>query len=63
MIDGLLRYQSARKNVELVGFVNGLEGLLNEHIAAIDEETFKPFRNLGGYDYLSRSHDYLRTPA
>ena len=28
----------------------------------INEESFKPFRNLGGYDYLGRSYDYLRTP-
>jgi diphosphate--fructose-6-phosphate 1-phosphotransferase len=36
---------------------------MEEHIVEIDEESFKPFRNLGGYDYLGRSHDYLRTPA
>jgi hypothetical protein len=23
----------------------------------INEETYKPFRNLGGYDYLGRTHD------
>jgi 6-phosphofructokinase len=46
----------------LFGFVNGLTGLMNEQIINVDEETFKPFRNLGGYDYLGRSHDFLRTP-
>lgn len=35
---------------------------MNEKTIAINEETFKPFRNLGGYDYLGRSHDLLRTP-
>ena len=35
---------------------------MNEQIVMITEETFKPFRNLGGYDYLGRTHDYLRTP-
>jgi len=35
---------------------------MEENIVEIDEETFKPFRNLGGYDYLGRSHDYLRSP-
>ncbi len=62
VVDGLLRYQKARGNVELVGFVNGLNGLMKEEIISINEETFKPFRNLGGYDYLGRSHDFLRTP-
>ena len=60
VIDGLLRFQKARKNVKLYGFINGLTGLMEEHIVEIDEESFKPFRNLGGYDYLGRSHDYLR---
>ena len=35
---------------------------MDENIVEIDEETFKPFRNLGGYDYLGRSHDFLRSP-
>ena len=47
--------------MKLYGFINGLAGLMDEHIVEIDEESFKPFRNLGGYDYLGRSHDYLRT--
>jgi len=34
---------------------------MNEEIIEITEESFKPYRNLGGYDYLGRSHDYLRT--
>lgn len=34
---------------------------MNEETMVINEETFKPFRNLGGYDYIGRSHDYLRT--
>lgn len=33
----------------------------NQYIE-ITEDTFKPFRNLGGYDYLRRSLDILRTP-
>lgn len=61
MIDGLLRYQASRKNVKLIGFINGLKGLMNEDVVEINEESFKPFRNLGGYDYLGRSHDFLRT--
>jgi len=34
---------------------------MNEDVVEINEESFKPFRNLGGYDYLGRSHDFLRT--
>jgi hypothetical protein len=30
---------------------------MNDLTLDISEETFKPFRNLGGYDYLGRSHD------
>lgn len=36
---------------------------MNEEVMEITEETFNPFNNLGGYDYLGRSHDYLRTQA
>lgn len=63
VVDGLLRFQAKRKNVELYGVVNGLTGLMSNHTIEITEETFRTFRNLGGYDYLGRSHDYLRTPA
>jgi hypothetical protein len=35
--------------------------MMEELTIEITEETFKPFRNLGGYDYLGRSHDFLRT--
>jgi len=46
-----------------MGFVNGLNGLMKDETMQIDEETFHPFRNLGGYDFLGRSHDYLRSDA
>lgn len=61
VIDGLVRYQKTRKYVQLIGFIHGLNGLMNNQTIEINEETFKPFRNLGGYDYLGRSHDQLRT--
>jgi 6-phosphofructokinase len=60
-VDGLLRYAGQRHNVELVGFINGLDGLFKEKIMPIEESTFKAFRNLGGYDYLGKSGDMLRT--
>lgn len=62
IIDGLLRYQKQRKHVELFGFLNGINGMLEEKYTVITEKTFKPFRNLGGFDYLGRSLDILRTP-
>lgn len=40
IIDGLLRFQRQRGNVELVGFLHGLKGLMNEDLTAINEETF-----------------------
>ncbi len=46
----------------MYGVVNGINGLMQGHTIEITEETYKPFRNLGGYDYLGRTHDYLRTP-
>ena len=42
MIDGLLRFQASRKNVKLIGFINGLKGLMNEDVVEINEESFKP---------------------
>lgn len=27
----------------------------------IDEQSYAPFRNLGGYDYLGKTEDMLRT--
>lgn len=40
VIDGLLRFQKKRGNVELIGFVNGLAGLMSEEFTEINEETF-----------------------
>ena len=56
IIDGLLKFQSIRKNTTLIGFVNGLEGLLNENMMTICEDSFAPYRNLGGCGYLGM-HD------
>ena len=35
--------------------------MMKEETIPIVEETYKPYRNLGGYDYLGRSLDMLRT--
>ena len=61
VIDGLLRFQAQRKNVELIGFINGVTGLLSSDYESMSSETFKNFVNLGGYDYIGRGPDSLRT--
>jgi len=52
VIDGLLRFQASRKNVKLIGFINGLKGLMNEDVVEINEESFKPFRKLGVFFHI-----------
>jgi 6-phosphofructokinase len=47
--------------VELVGFIDGMKGLNNENFLTIEEGSFKYYRNLGGYDYLGKSTDAIRT--
>lgn len=62
VIDGLLRYQEQQSNVELIGFVNGVQGLFNMDYIKISRDTFKNYVNLGGIDYIGRGPDQLRTP-
>lgn len=57
--DGLLKYSSQFKRTTLVGYVNGMDGVLKNKLLDISEESFAPFRNLGGYDYLGRSSESL----
>lgn len=61
VVDGLLRYQALRKNTELVGFLNGAAGLFEGSFIQIKREDYANFNNLGGYDYLGRGGDSLRT--
>lgn len=61
VVDGLLRYQTKRGNVELFGFVDGVAGLLNQNYININRESFTNYCNLGGYDYLGRGADSLRS--
>jgi diphosphate--fructose-6-phosphate 1-phosphotransferase len=61
VIDGLIRYQSQRHNVGIFGFVNGVDGLLNNEYEVITKDNFKNYVNLGGYDYIGRGADELRT--
>lgn len=60
IVDGLLKFQLRRKAVQLVGYLNGLDGVLNDRVQTITEESFAPYRNLGGCDYLGRSGNIPR---
>lgn len=42
-----------------MGYINGIQGLINDQIMDINEETFAAYRNLGGYDYIGRSSESL----
>lgn len=59
IIDGLLKFQQQQKGVELVGYINGADGVMADNLLRITEESFAPYRNLGGYDYLGKSKDHL----
>lgn len=61
VVDGLLRYSAQKSDVELVGFINGVEGLMNEKYVKMTRETFKNYVNLGGIDYIGRGPDQLRS--
>ena len=52
VIDGLLRYQAQRNDVELIGFINGVTGLLNNDYEVMSQGTFANHVNLGGPDSL-----------
>ena len=57
VIDGLLKFQQQKKGLELCGYMNGVDGIQTESIIKISEESFAPYRNMGGYDYLGKSKD------
>ena len=61
VVDGLLRYQAQRSNVELFGFINGVDGLMSNTHEVMTRENFANYMNLGGYDYIGRGPDELRS--
>lgn len=62
VVDGLIRYQTQKKaKIELLGFYNGVDGLLKEDFEIMTRETYKNYVNLGGIDYIGRGFDELRT--
>ena len=63
ILDGLLKYKAYRKDATLVGYWNGVEGIKEDTLVEITEESFAPYRNLGGYDYLGQSTERLRSDS
>ena len=59
IIDGLLKFQQQKKGLEILGILTGADGIEKESLIKITEESFAPYRNLGGYDYLGKSKDQL----
>jgi len=39
--------------------MDGADGITNETLVKVTEESYAPYRNLGGYDYLGKSKDQL----
>ena len=62
VVDGLLRFQAQRENVELIGFINGVNGLMANDSEVMTRENFANYINLGGYDYIGRGCDEIRNP-
>eukprot|EP01015_Nassula_variabilis_P010208 TRINITY_DN1814_c0_g1_i8.p1 TRINITY_DN1814_c0_g1~~TRINITY_DN1814_c0_g1_i8.p1 ORF type:complete len:573 (+),score=117.46 TRINITY_DN1814_c0_g1_i8:66-1784(+) len=60
IVAGLLEYTKRNKGV-LYGFVNGTQGLFKEQAILIDDKNFWCFHNQGGYHFLGRSQDKVRT--
>lgn len=62
MIDGILTALKSRPGSKFYGFLEGTVGMFeNKHIE-ITESNFGLYRNQGGYDFLGRSVDKVRTP-
>lgn len=59
IFDGLLRFKRSRKGTNLMGYLNGVQGLASSSLLTISEESFAPYRNLGGYDYLGKTDEIL----
>lgn len=60
IIDGLLRYQDTYKKTDIIGFINGLDGVLGDNVLTIGEEHFTAYRNLGACEFLGRSSDRIK---
>lgn len=63
MLEFKKRFTSTTNNVQLFGFKNGSTGFLSENVIEITEENFKLYNNHGGFDYLGRSVDKIRSSS
>jgi diphosphate--fructose-6-phosphate 1-phosphotransferase len=62
IVNGLLEYQMrSQRKVSLFGFTNGTVGMFKGQHIEITQENFKYYRNHGGYDFLGRSVDKIRS--
>lgn len=61
VVDGLLRFQAARGNTEIIGFMGGVKGLFEQKYQTLTREDFKNYNNLGGIDFIGRGKDLLTT--
>ena len=61
IIDGLLRFADNHGFVQLIGFINGTTGFYKGDHIIITKENFKLFRNQGGWDFLGRSADEIKS--
>jgi len=65
VINGLLEFkktmESHNQKVKLIGFLYGTLGMFEGKFIEITEEKFKLYKNQGGYDFLGRSVDSVRS--
>jgi 6-phosphofructokinase 1 len=63
VVNGLLEFKKTNKssNIKLIGFTFGTLGMMNGDFIEIDEKNFSAYKNHGGFDYLGRSLDKIRT--
>lgn len=47
---------------ELYGFLNGPQGIINNHAVALTEELIAPYRNQGGFDMIGSGRGKIETP-
>ena len=60
VVDGLLRFKERQPQCELIGFINGVQGIISQKFIEITRDNFKNHMNLGGIDFIGRGPDKLR---
>ncbi len=61
VVHGLLEFKKRNNNVQLFGFLHGTLGMFNKSYIDITEENFALYKNQGGFDFLGRSVDKIRS--